>query len=109
MENTIENKSKFFAQYWGQKVLRASKNHELTWTITDSNNPVESEYLNLKPLSAITDEDRDYCVSMWRGVFKKEFDLSQGDFLRSKGYALPWMGLSVETMIEYGWIKLAEI
>lgn len=28
------------------------------------------------------------------------------DYLRSKGYALPWMGLSVEEMVEAGWIKL---
>ncbi len=30
------------------------------------------------------------------------------DFLRSRGYALPWMGLSVEEMVEAGWIKLVE-
>ena len=30
------------------------------------------------------------------------------DFLRSKGYVLPFMGLSVETLIEYGWVKLTE-
>jgi hypothetical protein len=30
------------------------------------------------------------------------------DYLRSKGYALPWMGLSVEEMVEAGWIKLIE-
>ena len=29
------------------------------------------------------------------------------DFLRSKGYALPWMGLSVEKLVEYGWVVLA--
>lgn len=28
------------------------------------------------------------------------------DFLRSKGYALPWNGISVEEQIEFGWIKL---
>jgi hypothetical protein len=28
------------------------------------------------------------------------------DYLRSKGYALPWMGLSVDELVEYGWIKL---
>lgn len=28
------------------------------------------------------------------------------DYLRSKGYALPFMGLSVEKLIEYGWVKL---
>ena len=30
------------------------------------------------------------------------------DFLRIKGYAVPWMGLSVETLIEYSWIKLMQ-
>lgn len=30
------------------------------------------------------------------------------DFLRSKGYALPWMGVSVQQQIEYGWIKLQD-
>lgn len=30
------------------------------------------------------------------------------DYLRSKGYALPWMGLSVDQMIEAEWIKLIE-
>lgn len=28
------------------------------------------------------------------------------EYLRSKGYALPWMGLTVEEMVEAGWIKL---
>lgn len=28
------------------------------------------------------------------------------DYLRSKGYALPFMGLSVEKQIEYGWVKI---
>lgn len=28
------------------------------------------------------------------------------DHLRSKGYALPWMGFSVEEMIEASWVKL---
>lgn len=28
------------------------------------------------------------------------------DYLRSKGYALPFMGVSVETMISWNWIKL---
>ena len=30
------------------------------------------------------------------------------DYLRSKGYALPWMDLSVEDLVKYGWIKLKE-
>ncbi|GEM_PF-557576 len=30
------------------------------------------------------------------------------NFLRSKGYALPWMGVSVEKQVEYGWVKIIE-
>ena len=30
------------------------------------------------------------------------------DYLRSKGYALPWMDLLVEDLVEYGWVKLKE-
>lgn len=30
------------------------------------------------------------------------------DFLRSRGYALPWMGLSVDELEAAGWIKLTE-
>lgn len=28
------------------------------------------------------------------------------DLLRSRGYALPFMGLKIEKLIEYGWLKL---
>lgn len=30
------------------------------------------------------------------------------DFLRSRGYALPWMGLSIDELGEAGWIRLTE-
>lgn len=44
--------------------------------------------------------------------YRKENDstlvLAAYDFLRSKGYAIPFMGLSVREMIEAGWIKLKE-
>jgi hypothetical protein len=30
------------------------------------------------------------------------------DYLRSKGYALPFLGMSVEEQINLGWIKLKE-
>lgn len=38
------------------------------------------------------------------GDFQKVIEVT--DFLRSKGYAMPWMGLSVEEMIVANWIKL---
>lgn len=30
------------------------------------------------------------------------------DFLRSKGYALPWRGYTVEQLISFGWLKLKQ-
>lgn len=166
MENKIENKQKLFAQYWGQTVF----NNGLTgdnagWFFTGSNHDeIETcDFMVLKPLSSISDEDAieviktcegfidedmefldrtGDCIASpkkWRQVFyvngggtKEErtvivanfSDSKDGvsiyngneywrchikalDYLRSKGYALPYMGLTVEKQIEYGWVKLS--
>lgn len=168
MENTIENKSKFFALYWGQRlwdfefensdfVSRDNKVMNIDYYLERKDIP--SCYLQLTPLSQISDEDAieflniatylkgrykvgdlkleevhdlnsnkrwkklttlDHNFKEDKGQFFCNFSnhsfsymnvndetvLELFDFLRSKGYALPWMGLSVEKMIEYGWIKL---
>ena len=108
-----ENKAKFFALYWRQYVL--SDGIEIGGNVGDCE---EEMFLLLKPLSQISDEDanfidlqsEDYNENGW-------YDEEQNfywwasidvDYLRSKGYALPWMGLSVDEMIEVGWIKLTE-
>lgn len=71
MENNIQNKAKFFAQYWGQHILRFSlvdvnspnsKPTDVvlpTWVSYKEYNywSVLNGYLELKPLSSITDED----------------------------------------------------
>lgn len=51
-------------------------------------------------------------VVSWGKSYKEKFlvehakDATQGaDFLRSKGYLLPWRDLSVEEIISYGWAK----
>lgn len=31
------------------------------------------------------------------------------DYLRSHSFALPWMDLSVNDLVEYGWVKLREL
>lgn len=33
--------------------------------------------------------------------------MNASDCLRSKGYALPYLGVSVEDQIEFGWVRLA--
>ena len=134
MGNILENKEKFFAQYWGQKIAFFQLGLEVgEFTIKmDSefqallNKPeygLEKAFIKLKPLSDITDEDLkviglDNHINKTESIYKdanhflKEiehmgfFTQFESDFLRSKGYVLPWMGLSVDKLIEYGWVKL---
>lgn len=125
------NKVKFFAQYWGQKVFVnpiLSIEPVINYYLFDHDYPedIDQEYLLLKPLSQINDEDMkgvanlvgldDELDSDWNENIQELIDhiqgddafLMLGDFFRSKGYALPWLGLSVEEMVEAGWIKLSE-
>lgn len=168
MENTLENKAKFFAQYWGQDVYtKESYNGEgglqKIQPFHFSTGMIEDGYIELKPLSSISDEDAITIAMLlvnWQPSMSKlskinirsrqdgdhvwdelilEFTSSFNytvryrggdwlgwinsngrcewtlfnhlkvyDYLRSKGYALPYMGLSVEQQIEYGWVKLTE-
>ena len=45
-------------------------------------------------------------IHHWRGT--KKIGSVEADYFRSKGYALHYMDLSVEDLIEYGWVKLKE-
>lgn len=129
MENSLENKAKLFAQYWGQAVQRYGNNFytKVVNSFIDDSLLV-GDYLLLKPLSSITNEDakklsvieadfrtddvwkRGKNIAKWiedaqYSVGNLNTMMQMIDYLRSKGYALPYMGLSVETMVEYGWIK----
>ncbi|AZB23605.1 hypothetical protein EG339_02695 [Chryseobacterium bernardetii] len=132
MENTLENKEKFFTQYYGQEV--ANIQHPFD---EDYMGQVDGlfiggiNFLELKPLSSITDEDLLKIAELlsWRKSMSessiitqtKELLLSQSqtnlyrehwsdivDKVRELGYAHKWNGISVEKQIEYGWIKLKE-
>ena len=110
MENTLENKARLFAQYWGQKVY----NH-----FGDINNKNEDVvgfirgklpfWLELTSLSNITDKE---CKHLNWNRYALNFpnfndiESYEADYLRSRGYAMPFCGLSVEQQIEYGWVKL---
>jgi hypothetical protein len=111
MENTLENKARFFALYYGQKVLCIRKSNEPKLYVGfDDFTPKEklqTDYLELKPLSLITDEDNKYVSKIMQETDFSDSDygaLHTADYLRSKGYALPFMGLSIEKQIEYNWI-----
>lgn len=106
---------KFNALYWGQPV-------GITWVEVGSDEVKKCQaqdgfMLQLKPLSAISDEDAfklgypdsdDFIASWSVSDNISDFTIGEADYLRSRGYALPWMGLSVDEMVEAGWIKLIE-
>lgn len=125
-----ENKAKFFALYWGQKVAENPIGYlivngtTLDYIHTNSMDCI----LNLKPLSSISDEDAievariagvgeddintglkpDFRESIIAILDENMYPLEISDFLRSRSYALPWMGLSVDEMVEAGWIRLPQ-
>jgi len=132
MENTSENKARFFAQYYGLKIntfklYRTSPRRTLAYL----GGPAYG-YLELKPMSDISDEDLtcigfvfptgkrdgvefDFCftsyICHWTakkdGQVKEGFlKLSDFDYLRFSGYAIPYLDLSVQDLIDMGWIKL---
>jgi len=127
MENTLDNKSRFFALYWGQECFfcgRPEQKEAYNVTLFKEyikKYPVES-YLLLKPLSSITDEDAN-TITIY-GLYSKgrfneagyntpsgfqRYSSDSIDFIRSRGYAIRYLGLCVNDLIAYGWIKLQEV
>ena len=115
-----ENKAKFLDLYVGQESDNSSPTYsKISRSLNDMVSLGIGDYaVKLKPLSSISDEDaefidlqsEDYNEDGWfdgEGIFYywASFDV---DYLRSKGYALPWMGLSVEEMVQADWIKLTK-
>ena len=146
-QNTLENKARFFAQYFGQHVLYFSSDFLRKIDNLTLDSVENDDFLELKPLSQISDEDviqgitylynitreelgeileiKHYdtfssittigigcnfktsrSIHHWRGT--KKIGSVEADYFRSKGYALPYMDLSVEDLVEYGWVKLKE-
>lgn len=124
-QNTLENKAKFFVQYWGQHVLYFTSDFLRKIDNLTLDSIENDDYLELKPLSQISDEDASKVCDLIF-ITNNNLNIQQikqiviliesnnwnnykiFDYLRSKGYALPYMDLSVEDLVEYGWIKLKE-
>ena len=105
-------KSRFFAQYWGQEVgLQCDGvGKGFTYTISEGTlNDIEirNDKLLLKSLSNEKKEDKEWFNSYGSKNFVK-FNQEQTDFLRLKGYAVPFMEYSVEDLISFGWVQLLE-
>ena len=116
--NETAVKCRFFAQYWGTKTLYVGGVGLVEIGKGGWNLKHPDFFLQLKPLSKITDED---AISMYRGLernyesanqFLEDYksigflEQSEVDFLRSKGYAVPFMGHSVDDLVKIGWVQL---
>jgi hypothetical protein len=165
MENTLQNKSKFFAQYLFQEVLlgyscdvnfckpiELQEFHLSTSYLRNKSNKKAlnpNPVLSLKPIEKISNEDAEICFHQMfsKSPDKRTFvrldirndeqikilfhykysdsEIDEGgcqlfysksigyqcgldvcDFLRSKGYALPFMDLSVNDLVSHGWVVL---
>lgn len=113
-QNTLENKAAFFAQYWGQEILWANKNQVNPFEVCTSwfTHNLVTSYLELTPLSHISDEDIDVIdlpyISIKDHLLNDIISQFEADYLRSKGYAVPWRDLSVDDLVSYGWAKLRQ-
>lgn len=128
MGNNLENKAKFFALYYGQRVLCVQGGDDKLmplshWNTIQFEAPFYSSWLELKDVKDISIEDANKITIYGEYAINKKNINEYGyqspysfehyhqpsiDFLRSKGYALPFMGLSVEQLINYGWVKLKD-
>ncbi len=104
LDNTIQNKAKFFALYWGQEVIVDTDNSgkKQIYPVHWSNMyRFEESYLELKDPS----DFKDYNILRYI-IMREDFPIFYSEYMRSQGYAFWYLGLSVEKQIEYGWIKL---
>src|SRR5690606_28760187 len=113
-----KNKEKFFHQYWGQRIHKTEAKEHI-YMVDGRYDDIKTDYLLLTPLSQITDEDLNFIsivigyentkeglalIKRWlTPLYKKDYSFFAIidcknviittkiiDYLRSKGYALPW-------------------
>jgi len=140
MENNLENKARFFAQYWGHRIGKTQPKQFGLQVVNEYliDKLFDKSILELTSLSAITDEDAIEVKKIVKdtmywddGEDRNEFNinyLKRGiermvcqntgcwltvknlsymiDYLRSKGYAMPYLDASVEDLVSMGWVKL---
>lgn len=111
-----ELKERFFMQYYNQSV---QWNHNGNSAMLVTGNYIYlTSYLLLRPISSITEKEAKDMVGhldlfpfktiLHKAKWLSEIMREHADIARSEGFALPFMGISVEEMIKQGWIKLKE-
>lgn len=129
--NTLENKIKYLSQFWDQKVLSVNQEGYLStlmhaWSYDFLPNQKLNWTANLRSLHAISEQEAmivaemlghkvyagtKFIQNMIDGAFMHqslEVIIKIIDYLRSIGIALPWKGVPVLTLQEWGWLTLID-
>lgn len=116
------------------RIIKYVKNLVLgTYAVNEKVLTEKGWFLELTPVISVSDEDAvevsrimglyDQYAIIGRIFCTREFDNSNDmketmlynmhceavEYMRSKGYAMPWRGVTVKKQIEYGWIKLKTV
>jgi len=137
MKDNSENKLRFFYQYGGQNVLKNDKYPEVSFLngffFFNNATYIENYHLELRSIDSITDEE---CVELfdlkypqyndWN--FKSKLGTIEHhvlhslvssmnyqnesyfliDWLRSKSFLVPFMNLTTEQILSFGWAKIKD-
>ena len=121
-------KCRFFAQYWGQKVLCFKDKGYSTYPINSPNmfgkgstNQLDIAFLKLKHLSKITDDEARQLPNREYDDFSKNYDsskqflnlfklmgfltLEEGDVLRKLSFLIPFENNSIDDLISFDWVR----
>lgn len=128
-ENNEQNKSIFFNLYSDQYIYTSQSNLlEVDVFYTPSWNEY---YLELKQIENISEKELIDCYHLHSGFIGYDYTMdfepvltmtnhwflngglkdmqrcpATVDYLRMKGYALSWLDLDIQTLIEYNWLKI---
>jgi hypothetical protein len=137
-EEELNIKMKFYAQYFGQKIVRSEfveKSRNLKTVNANCfafPHLIINSCLELKSIENIDNEDAQYLVNLIPLASKDGYEMSFKehehskekiyksmidfrnthsfilDFLRSKGYAVPFMEYSIDDLIKMNFIKITQ-
>lgn len=137
MENTTENRLRFFSLYLGNRVLKYSHSESESiavlgaWELSSISDKINVFHLELRSIESITDEE---CIEFfdltanpktlillvdninkihqirfhinWKLANNKSFEQIEIDWFRLKGFLVPFMNLTTDQIIEFGWAKI---
>ena len=122
MENTIDNKAKFFALYWGQPLVNTGfgkpmrqlgKSIIMNYENSDKFNLAlfsNSRAIELKNVEDVTDEDVAKAAEYCKPIVSDNYpvDIALIDYFRNTGVFVPYLTLTLDLATQYGWVIIKQ-